>query len=410
MARGARESTTREGVCGGRGASRQRGAGRERRPRRLRRVSHQLLVPGAACLFALAGGCRNAPTPSIGYPAPWIGTSVGRLAQARIDEWGAPRIAQIPESLLTRSVPARPYTGDITFAESMVDVPGLVAMVGPQSSRSTLLVAPIYAEAEIPLVAATATSVRIHALRPRVFQLPPDDDAEGEFLVKFALEQLGARRVTIFYLVADEYGFGLRQAMRESLRRRGLEPVDEVSFVADADVRRRVDESLRRATPDAVIVAARTAATAAIAQRMHERLPQVPVLAGDGAPLDENMIRLLGTTVPRLYGATWWHPGLADSTSRAFVARFRGETGRLPSASDAMMYDAVMLLAEAVREAGPRRRSVREWLAELGTSRPPYQGVTGSICFTADRPVNLVMTRVEHGSVVIVPGRHGSGQ
>jgi branched-chain amino acid transport system substrate-binding protein len=355
--------------------------------------------------LVLPGACRDAQVPLVGYPAPWVGRAVGRVAQARIDETGAPRYVVIPDSLLTQRVPPPRYAGDIAFAESMVALPGVVGMVGPQSSRSTLLVAPIYAEAGIPLVAATATSSRIHALTPRVFQLAPDEDAEGEFLVRFAVDRLGARRVTIFYLVADEYGFGLRQALRASLRKRGLDPVDEVGFLADADVRRRVDESLRRATPDAVIVAARIPETAKLARRMSERRPDVPVLVGDGAPMNQKLLGRLGATTPRLYGATWWHASLPDSTSRAFATRFERETGRTPSASDAVIYDGIMLLAEAVREAGPRRSSVRRWLESLGDRRPPYRGVTGPISFRPDRPVNLVMTQLQDGVVTIVDDR-----
>jgi ABC-type branched-subunit amino acid transport system substrate-binding protein len=73
-----------------------------------------------------------------------------------------------------------------------------------------------------------------------------------------------------------------------------------------------------------------------------------------------------------------------------------------------MYYDAIMVAAQAVREAGPGRAAIRRYLSELGTTRPPYRGVTGPIAFAPDRPVNLLMTHVVDGAVVVVPGSEAS--
>ena len=69
-----------------------------------------------------------------------------------------------------------------------------------------------------------------------------------------------------------------------------------------------------------------------------------------------------------------------------------------------MSYDALMLVAHAVREVGARRGVIRDYLLSLGRTRPPYQGVTGPITFTPDRKPPLRMARLRGGQVVPVPG------
>jgi ABC-type branched-subunit amino acid transport system substrate-binding protein len=367
--------------------------------RRLARTTLSAIILAAASIGGACGGAS--PTPRIAYPLLSLGPALIRVAQPAIDAWGRPRVAELPESLMARNTVPRGYAGDVAYAEAMVALPGLAAAVGPQSSRATLLVAPIYAERGIPLISATATSVRLHDLGPWVFQLAPDNAAEGAFIARFVLDRLAASRVTIFYLDADEYGLDLRDGVVRSLRLRGVTPMDQVGIVPDADMARRVTQSLRKGTPDVVVVAARGPEAIAITRTVHERLPNARVVAGDGVPLSADFIRSAGVAAAAVYAVTWWSPDGPDTLTRAFTARFRQANGVLPTPAEAMYYDAIMLAAQAVREAGPGRAAVRRYLSELGTTRPPYRGVTGPISFAPDRPVNLLMTQVVDGAVVV---------
>jgi ABC-type branched-subunit amino acid transport system substrate-binding protein len=364
---------------------------------------HAVLLAGGA-LWSLACG-SGAPPPRIAYPYPWLGPALTRAAQPAIDAWGSPRVAEIPESLMA-GVTVRPgYAGDVDYAVATVAMPGLVAAVGPQSSRSTLLTMPIYAEREIPFIAATATSSKVRAGGPWVFQLAPDADAEGAFIARFILDHLNLRRVTVFYLDASEYGNGLRNGIVQALAARGVVPLDQVGIIETSPFPRRVAASLRRWPPDVVVVAARPPEAIAIVRSVHALLSRVRVVVADAVPLDKRFIAAAGQAAAIVYGVTWWAPDLPDSVSRAFVARWQRVNGSPPSVSDAMYYDAIMLAAQAVREVGPRRAAMRNYLRELGAARPAYRGVTGAISFQRDRETNLHVTRVANGAEVLVDWR-----
>jgi len=337
-----------------------------------------------------------------------LGPGLGQVAQAAIDDAGPRRVVEIPLALLDeRRAAARgpQHAAEVAYAEALLTIPRLVAVVGHLDSRGSLLAAPIYGEAGITFIVPTSTSRRLRAVGPWTFQLAPDDMEEGAFLARFVLDRLAARRVTICYLVADEYGIGLRDGVVAALHARGVEPVDQVGILEDSDFPRRVEASLRRGTPQVVVLATRIKEAAAIAQAVHRRLPGARIVAGDGVAIDTAFGRLAGSAAASVFAVAWWNAANPDPVSQAFVARFTRLTGHLPSPSDAKFYDALMVAAQAVREVGARPAAIRSYLRELGTARPPYHGVTGSMSFGPGRAISLVMTRLEDGVPVLAGPR-----
>jgi len=66
-----------------------------------------------------------------------------------------------------------------------------------------------------------------------------------------------------------------------------------------------------------------------------------------------------------------------SSLRKSFMRRYRSATGTLPSPAAAEVYDAVRLVARAVREAGPNRARVRDRIATVRN----LAGVSGTITF-----------------------------
>jgi len=165
-----------------------------------------------------------------------------------------------------------------------------------------------------------------------------------------------------------------------------------VAILDDSDFERRVAASLRRVTPDAVVLASRTPEALAVARAIRRRLPRAPLILADG--VDYGGFAAAEPHAGPAYSVAWWLPDSPDPASRAFVERFERVARRAPRQQEAMYYDALMVAAAALRAAGPRRAAIRRYLSELGVSRPPYHGITGPISFAPGRPTNLVMLRL----------------
>ena len=339
-------------------------------------------------------GCRSAPEHTvIGYAFSISGTPTVQVAREEIAEHaGGPTIEIIYDSV----VQGDPADVEVERAERLAAVPDLIAVVGHGGSRGTLAAAPVYNRAQIPQLVPIGTSRFLKHAGPWTFMLATDDSTEGAFIGEFAVNRLGARRVSIFF-ENDEYGTGLRDGVTAELHGRGVPVGSMVAVDPASDVPTLVEGSLLHGIPDVVISAARWQATGRIAQTMRAHVPGVQIIAGDGAFEMRPLVDTFGTDADSIYIVAFWLPDAPGPESRAFVARFERVTGREAFSADAMSHDALMLLADAIRTVGPSRNAVRRYLLELGSERPAYEGVTGRISFGPHRQPPLIMTQVRDG-------------
>jgi branched-chain amino acid transport system substrate-binding protein len=349
-------------------------------------------------LLVAAGACARAAddVPVIAVAFQGLGAAAVAVARDELASWPVP-IALTFDS----AVVGDPADVEVSRAQLVVSTPGLVAVVGHGNSRGSLAAAPVYNEAGIPQVVPTSTSRRLAAAGPWTFTLAPNDSIEGAFIGDFVAGPLRGRAVTIYY-VNDEYGIGLRDGVRARLQHHGLAVLDEVSVDPRSDFPTVVEASLRRGTPDVVVVAGRWVETGAVARLMRARVPGIRVVAGDGAILFPELTRQVGDAAPAVYVASFWLADATDPASRVYVERFRRVLGGEPAGTLAMVHDAIMVLATAIREVGSRPPAIRQYLESLGRERPPYPGVTGPITFGPGRAGNFVMTRLEGDRLVRV--------
>jgi len=114
---------------------------------------------------------------------------------------------------------------------------------------------------------------------------------------------------------------------------------------------------------------------------------RVPVLGGDAlAPLADS-VGFDGVH----FAVAFVADRAATPEARAFVRDYSARFGRPPAVRAAMAYEAAMLVGRAAAAVGPeaprRRAEVRDWLAALGRTAPPYPGIAGPIAFDARHSV-----------------------
>ncbi|HMG19475.1 MAG TPA: ABC transporter substrate-binding protein, partial [Gemmatimonadales bacterium] len=296
---------------------------------------------------------------------------------------------------------------EVDGAAQLTALTGVVAVVGHQDSRSTLLAAPVYDEARIPLVVPTATSRAIGTASPWIFPLAPNDSQEGAFIAAFATRALGAQAVALLY-DNDEYGRGLRDGLRAALAAAGRRLTAEAPIGTVCESGGASDASLaliapRRNPPDVVVIASRPRDAGCIVHQIGTRHPGIRFIAGDAVEIRDSVLAAMGPAAVSTYFVAFWHPGLTDAPSATFTAAYQRIVGTAPTPGAAMQYDAIMLLMQAQREVGPRPKAIQAYLTQLAQSRPAYQGVTGPIAFGAGRERPLYMLRIRGGVGVAVP-------
>ena len=330
--------------------------------------------------------------PVVGFAYTRDGAAYLHLAQAALEARGTP----VPLFLYDSAAATETSDSALVFAAALVLRSDVAVVVGPSNSRHALATAPAYNAAGLAQIIPTATSRRLRDAGLSTFTLAPDDSVEGEFLARFAVDQLGARRAIVYY-VNDEYGEGLRAGIVAAFTALGgvVVEVDPIGRGTDLDA--MVAAGVPRRQVDVVFCAGRSVETGLLLRAVRARDRELPVVAGDGAYLPAQLLRNAQGDLSGLYVMAFWVYDSANAAHRAFAERVRRILRAEPTPEDALTEDALVLATEARLAAGNDRTAVRRWLSGLGRERPPFQGLTGRIGFGPQREFPLTMVRFRDG-------------
>lgn len=198
---------------------------------------------------------------------------------------------------------------------------------------------------------------------PFVFRLVPYDKIQAEALVRHLVDHKRLRRIAVMY-EDDFLGRPAVGLIRDQLKFRGMRPVKELSFNrGDSDMKPQV-AALRSSKPDALIVwgLARETAQVALAVKTLglDVTMGVPIEAAVGEYIELAGTAAEGTisVLPHKTINNWAPPGSFRANwfaryHRRFIIRpYRdSKVPNLPIAQ-AVVYDALMMYAEAARRAG----------------------------------------------------------
>ncbi|MGB7213174.1 MAG: ABC transporter substrate-binding protein [Gemmatimonadales bacterium] len=300
---------------------------------------------------------------------------------------------RMPELLVDTSEVRQTADAMVEWAQRVVGMRNVVAVIGPGSSQAALASAPVYNTAGIPQVVPMVTDRMLQDAGPWTFTMAPDDSVEGAFLVRYVAQVVGARRVTLFY-DNDAFGQSLRESLVRECNARGIRVLAQVAVLPSSDFELLLVAALGAGRPDALLMATRALEVGTVAALAARRLPRVPVIAADGALVPDRLVHLAGSGLANIRAVAFWVPDTTDPRQRGFIAATRRSDGHDPDSDLAMTQDAIDLLTAAIGAVGPDRTAIRDWLRSLGRGRPAFAGLTGPISFGPGQAHSLTMVRV----------------
>lgn len=290
----------------------------------------------------------------------------------------------------------------VRVAEQLYTDPRVVAVVGHLTSGTSIAAARIYGGGASPvvMVSPSASSPDLSGINPYVFRICPSDLSQGPRLARFARQALAAKRAGIIY-INNDYGRGIRRTFAAEFTRLGGVVVEEDPATATTGSLEPYLSRMRRTGGVDVLMLATERGGAELALREMQRLGlRWPVIGGDAL----TGIEASGPLAEGVHTSSAYLPDRPDERNAAFVAEYaRAYQGQRPDHRGAGAYDILYLLARAIDEAGADRRAVRDYLAQVGSRNPPFEGVTGTIVFDAngDVPGKMVVIGVVRGSRLV---------
>jgi branched-chain amino acid transport system substrate-binding protein len=282
-----------------------------------------------------------------------------------------------------------PSTADspVKIATAFRDDPRIVAVIGHTESDATIAAAPVYADRAhggkdpVPVV-TLAGAVAVTRVSPWIYRVNVTIAEQGRVLARYA-DSLGVKRAGILYR-NEPSGKDFTVAFSEEFAKHGGVVIEHDPFTEDIWDYDAYAKRLIKNGAQLVAVAGNAPQVRATIKALRILGGQQPVLSTNGpAASDTGDFRGLHHIV--LYSPD--RPVAAEGAR--FADRFRARYNVAPDHWAALGFDAAMLLAQAVHDAGPRRPAIHEWLGTVGKARPAHPGATGSIAFDEHRdPTN----------------------
>jgi len=269
-----------------------------------------------------------------------------------------------------------------TVVKKLISRDKVVALIGEVSSGRSLEAAPIAQQAKIPMLAPAATNPKVTQTGNYIFRVCFIDPFQGTVMAKFAKEDLKAKRVAILSSVSNAYSLGLAKFFKETFVPAGGEIATEKNFSeGDKDFRAQLT-AVKAANVDAVFVPGYYTESALIVRQARDLGLTMPFFGGDGWE-DEQLLKIGGEALNGCYYSTHFSAENTDPVVAAFTAKYKARwNGELPGAFSALGYDAVYVLADAIKRAGGTEGpKLRDALA----ATKDFPGVSGTTTIDKDR-------------------------
>ncbi|HEV2293281.1 MAG TPA: ABC transporter substrate-binding protein [Tepidisphaeraceae bacterium] len=375
---------------------------------------HCLLVPFAlivaAGAFVLISGCENDQSSSsggggneivIGHygsmtgPTATFGQSTDKGIRLALDEInGAGGVLGKPIRVITEDDQSKP-TEAVNAVEKLISRDNVIAVIGEVASSNSLAAAPVAQAAGIPMLTPASTNPKVTEVGDYIFRSCFIDPFQGGVMAKFALNDLKAKRLAILYDVNSDYSMGLRQFFTEEIKRSGGQIVaDEAYTQQDQDFRGQLTK-IKNANPDAIYVPGYYTQVGAIARQAKELGINVPLLGGDGWD-SEKTVEIGGDAINGNYFTNHYSPEEDRPEVKTFVEGYRKKYNQTPDAMAILGYDAMRLMADAIRRAGSTDGAkIRDALAATKN----FPGASGTITIDENRNAQkpIVILKFENG-------------
>jgi branched-chain amino acid transport system substrate-binding protein len=244
-----------------------------------------------------------------------------------------------------------------------------VAIVTSLDGASAHLAEQVANKVGIPVVTLSSDPTTTQINLPWIFRLGPTDTQQAR---AFARDIYVARKLRQVILITENGHDGRvgGEEFRKAARQLNAPSVTQLAIDPADWNRDSVLSQIMAQKPEVLVFWTGQETAAKLLPPLRKAFPTAPVYLCHEAAQGrfDGDLENIWIVTPRLAGSP-----LRES----FEKRYRARAATVPSAAAAQAYDAVRILAAALRRSGPNRARLRDALAAL----PGYTGASGTIAF-----------------------------
>jgi len=286
-----------------------------------------------------------------------------------------------------------------TVVRELITRNKVVALIGEVASGRSLEAAPIAQRSGIPMISPSSTSEKVTESGDHIFRVCFIDPFQGKVCAKFA-RGLGISKIAILTDVSKDYSMGLTKSFKAEFPKGGGVITGEQSYSGgDKDFSAQLT-AIKAGNPQAIFLPAYYTDAPLIIRQARQLGIMVPFIGGDGWDSPE-LVAVGGDSVEGCYFSNHFSNQSTDPKVISFVTAYRKKYGSDPDAISALGYDALYILADAMKRA--ETTDPAKVNAAIATTKD-FPGVTGKITLDEHRNPNkpAVMLQVKNGKFVYV--------
>jgi branched-chain amino acid transport system substrate-binding protein len=225
----------------------------------------------------------------------------------------------------------------------------IAGVIGPIRSTQIQAASPTIAKSGIPtMIGGTDTSLtRVN--NRWLFRARPNDSYSSRTIADFGVNTLKARSWAIVHST-DAFGSGGSKALTEALKAQGVTPVLDQGYTNNSQDFTAIVLAVKKSGADVLATYMSMEPDVGIFARQLRQLGFSGTWIGSGSIIAVTSLKLAGEALHGTYSVADFTTD-ANDASRAFTRRYRDKYGVNPDTFASWSYDAMQILAMAIRNA-----------------------------------------------------------
>ena len=233
----------------------------------------------------------------------------------------------------------------------------VVAIIGAATSTNTLAQVQIAQKNKIPLITPTGTNPTITnkdgVLSDFVFRTCFIDPFQGTVAANFASNELKVKNAAVIIDSSSDYAKGLAAAFKTAFEANGGKIIKEEAYIAKDTDFNAILTNIKSANPEFIFLPGYYEEVGLIIKQARALGIEVPIMGGDGWD-SPTLVEIAGADpLNNTFITNHYSSGDSDPKVQDFVKAFEAKyNGKSPDAFNALGYDSLYFLADAIKRAG----------------------------------------------------------
>ena len=263
--------------------------------------------------------------------------------------------------------------------QRMIDVDEVVAVVGGSTSASTAAAIEVTKAAKVPQLSPLAQdSALTRSNNPWFARIAHSSDVWAEHVAEWLKNDKKAQSAYLL-IRNDNFGIPLAEAFEKKAKQVGLEVKGKIAYEPTAREFKPTLANVASAKPDYVVLFGYYTEAGLMAKQMTELQIKLPFYVGSAIGIDQYR-DIAGPSAEGTYGLLYYLAGSIETeAAKKFVQRWTDRYKRAPTQYEGMGYDAMYVLASAMKRAIAKGNLTNQSLRDEIFNTKDYQGATGPI-------------------------------